>query len=186
MAEQPAAVGSNVGKPTLRNRVEEGAVADHDTEDTNAQKQRHGLKGILTTDLESKMESVTTHNAAYVAPKSPGVRIRGTRGELLEKHIAQMISEKIRADLNSPTPKTDYCSTTRKDFCVEGFVPLKPETTQVHDYKTHQAITFWSENYQQIQGVTAAQSSRAPFRKSALFSTPISERLDETDLPPDS
>lgn len=35
------------------------------------------------------------------------------------------------------------------------------------------------------QGVTAAQSLKAPFRKSALFSTPISERLDEIDLPPE-
>uniref|UniRef100_A0A3Q0STV0 Sperm associated antigen 8 n=1 Tax=Amphilophus citrinellus TaxID=61819 RepID=A0A3Q0STV0_AMPCI len=178
MAEQPAAVGSNVGKPTLRNWVEEVSAVKRP-------RQRHGLKGILTTDLESKMESVTTHNAAYVAPKSPGVRIRGMCLCLSPGQVKKE-TEKIRADLNPPTPKTDYCSTTRKDFCVEGFVPLKPETTQVHDYKTHQAITFWSENYQQIQGVTAAQSSRAPFRKSALFSTPISERLDETDLPPDS
>lgn len=36
------------------------------------------------------------------------------------------------------------------------------------------------------QGVTAVQSLKAPFRKSALFSTPISEQLDEIHLPPDS
>lgn len=36
------------------------------------------------------------------------------------------------------------------------------------------------------QGVTAIKSLKTPFRKSAFFSTPISERLDEIDLPPDN
>ncbi|CAI5666369.1 unnamed protein product [Oreochromis niloticus] len=183
MTEQTAAAGHKVGKPMSHNWVEERA----------------------------KMESVTTLKAAYVVPKSPVVRLQGIRGELLKKHTAQMIrgftnlseetprkhrcpnhfswllsSEKIRADLNPQTPKTEYCSTTQKDFCVEGFVPFKPETTRIHDYKADQAITFWSENCQRIQGVTAARSLKGPFRKSALFSTPITERLDEIDLPPDN
>ncbi|XP_042369547.1 sperm-associated antigen 8-like [Plectropomus leopardus] len=88
--------------------------------------------------------------------------------------------------MNPPTPKTDFCSTTQRDFCVEGFVPLTPETTQVHDYKSDQAITFWSENCQRVQGVTGVRNLKAPFKKSALFSTPISERLDEIELPPDN
>ncbi|XP_044031043.1 sperm associated antigen 8 isoform X2 [Siniperca chuatsi] len=137
-------------------------------------------------DQESKMETVTTLKAAYIPPRSQGVRLRGIRGELLEKHIAQMISEKVHAERNPPTPKTDFCSTTQRDFCVEGFVPLTPDKTQVHDYKTDQAVTFWSENCQLIQGVTAIQTLKAPFRKSALFSTPISERLDELELPSDN
>ncbi|XP_039856893.1 sperm associated antigen 8 isoform X2 [Simochromis diagramma] len=273
MTEQTAAVGHKVGKPMLHNWVEERAIADLHTEDPETHKHIHGHKGILTIDLESKMESVTTLKAAYVAPKSPVGRLQGIRGELLKKHTAQMIRkdlefiqpsifcclsgsrlcgqqrcpdlplappplanlgeakafpsqprdivspqhvlvlprgftnlseevhgrhkcpnhfswllsiEKIHADLNPLTPKTEYCSTTQKDFCVEGFVPHKPETTRVHDYKTDQAITFWSENCQRIQGVTAARSSKGPFRKSALFSTPITERLDEIDLPPDN
>lgn len=53
------------------------AVAHLDTEDTKVQQQRRGHRGILTTDLESAMEALTSHNAAYVAPKSPGVRLRG-------------------------------------------------------------------------------------------------------------
>lgn len=36
------------------------------------------------------------------------------------------------------------------------------------------------------QGVTAVKTQKAPFRKSALFSTPISERLDEIEVPPDN
>ncbi|XP_022059732.2 sperm associated antigen 8 [Acanthochromis polyacanthus] len=185
MSEQPASVENKVRKCLLSNWVEERATACIDTEETKMHVQRHGHKGILTVDQESKMESMTTLKAAYAAPKSPGVRLRGIRGELLEKHIAQMISEKLHAERNPPIPKTEYCSTTQTDFCVEGFVPSTPKTTQTHDYKTDQAISFWSENYQRVQGVTAAQTSRAPFRKSTKFSTPISERLDEPELPAD-
>ncbi|KAI3361955.1 hypothetical protein L3Q82_012306, partial [Scortum barcoo] len=186
------------------------AVAALDNEETRIQIQRRGHKGILTMDQGSKMETLTTIKATYTAHKSSGVRLRGIRGELLEKHIAQMISKKseyffqpcqlqrlisscfnseeLHAERNPPTSKTDFCSTMQKDFCVEGFVPLTPETTQgsVHDYKTDQAVTFWSENFQRIQGVTTIQTPKAPFRKSAQFSTPISERLDEIELPPDN
>ncbi|XP_047426118.1 sperm associated antigen 8 [Mugil cephalus] len=187
MAEQPSPVENQVGKPVEHNSAEEErATAALDKERTKTHIQRHGHKGILTIDPESKMESVTTLKADYVTPKGPGVRLRGIRSELLEKHIAQMISEKIKAERSPPPSKTDYCSTTRTDFSVKGFVPRTPETTQVHDYKTDQAITFWSENCKQIQGVTPIKTLNAPFRKSALFSTPISERLDEIELPPDN
>ncbi|XP_070845760.1 sperm-associated antigen 8 [Chaetodon trifascialis] len=185
MTEQRATVENKTGKCILHNRMEEGTAAALDTEETRAKILRHGHRGILRMDQESKMESITTHKANYLPPKSPGVRLRGIRGELLEKHITQMISERIHAEQKPTTPKAEFCSTTQKDFCVDGFVPLTPATTQVHDYKTDQAITFWTENCQRIQGVTAIRTLKAPFRKSALFSTPISERLDEIDLPPD-
>ncbi|KAK5851710.1 hypothetical protein PBY51_023243 [Eleginops maclovinus] len=187
MTEKPdTTVEKKVGKCMLHNWVEERAMEDVDAQETRTQIQKHGHKGIFTMDQESKMESVTTLRADFVPPKGPGVRLRGIRGELLEKHIAQMIREKVTAERNRPSPKTDFCSTTQKDFCAQGFVPLTPETTQVHDYKADQAITFWSENCQRIQGATAVQTVKAPFRKSALFSTPISERLDEVELPPDN
>lgn len=52
------------------------------------------------------------------------------------KHWQSLISlffhrDKVQAELNPPTPTTDFGSTTQKDFCVEGFVPLTPKTTQV-------------------------------------------------------
>uniref|UniRef100_A0A3P8TJM3 Sperm associated antigen 8 n=1 Tax=Amphiprion percula TaxID=161767 RepID=A0A3P8TJM3_AMPPE len=170
MSEQPAGEENKVGKCLLSNRVEERASAGLDAEETKIHIQRHGHKGILSMDQESKMETMTTLKAAYAAPKSPGVRLRGTC-------LCLPPAKKLHAERNPPIPKTEYCSTTQTDFCVKGFVSSTPETTQVHDYKTDQAISFWSENYQRVQGVTAAQTSQAPFRKSAKFSTPISERM---------
>uniref|UniRef100_A0A8C7ZYA2 Uncharacterized protein n=1 Tax=Oryzias sinensis TaxID=183150 RepID=A0A8C7ZYA2_9TELE len=150
----------------------------------------------------------------------------------------------MQAEMNTPTPETQFCSTTHRDFCIPGYEPSRPKAAQVclqnthaksythtsththahtvrqcsrrkdtkqqkhknpfknmhtfddglsynlntvnlsllqnHDYKTEQAITFWSENYQQVQGVTPVQNQKAPFRRSALFSTPLSERLNLT------
>ncbi|KAF3702293.1 Sperm-associated antigen 8 [Channa argus] len=186
MAAEPDTQENKVGKCLFHNWVEERAVGALDKEEMQIQTQRHGHRGILSMDQQCKMETVTTVKADYIPPKIPGVRLCGIRGELLEKHIAQMISEKIHAELNPPTPKTDFCTTTQKDFSVEGFVPHTPETTQVHDYKSDEAVTFWSENYQRIQGVTAIPTLKAIFRKSTQFSKPISERLDETELPLDN
>ncbi|TNN36684.1 Sperm-associated antigen 8 [Liparis tanakae] len=249
MAEQPSPAPGRVGRVggcMLHNWAEERAVAALDTPETRSQIRKYGHRGILTTDWESKMESVTTLKATYVTPKSPGVRLRGIRGELLEKQMSDAIRpvvpmpfieslppeeamrtphvfaarkehsiastpggrrEKIHAELNPPSPGTDFCSTTQKDFGVEGFVPFDPETTrlnplvaldnlkrviarlsrleQVHDYKSDQAVTFWSENRQRVQGVTGVQNPKASFRKSARFSTPIGERLEE-ERPPDN
>ncbi|XP_047200438.1 sperm associated antigen 8 isoform X2 [Hippoglossus stenolepis] len=169
-----------------KEKEEEENSAALDNEDNPSQIQRRGHFGIITMDQDSELETLTTVRATYVAPKSHDVRLKGIRGELMEKHLAQRISEKIRAEQNPPTPKTDFCSTSQRDFSVTGFVPLSLETTQVHDYKTDEAITFWSENQQRVEGVTAVETPTSPFRKSAFFTKPISERLDETKPPPDN
>uniref|UniRef100_A0A8C6SDK8 Uncharacterized protein n=1 Tax=Neogobius melanostomus TaxID=47308 RepID=A0A8C6SDK8_9GOBI len=57
--------------------------------------------------------------------------------------------------------------------------------SQVHDYKSENAVSFWSENHQKIQGLTPVPSASAPFRKCSDFSRPIGERLDEVDPPLD-
>ncbi|XP_024857843.1 sperm associated antigen 8 [Kryptolebias marmoratus] len=186
MAEQTNTLKSKRGKCLRRNWVEERSVAALDEDDSETRSQKHGHKGIIAMDQEAKMETVTTSKATYVSLKSPGVRLKGVRRELLEKRLAQTISEEVRAQLNPPPPGTEFCSTTQKDFCVQGFVSRRPRATKAHDYKSDQAVTFWSESWRRIQGVTPVRSAGAPFRKSALFSTPITERVDEPDPPSDS
>lgn len=51
-------------------------------------------------------------------------------------------SEKIQAERTPTTVKTDFCSTTRRDFSVEGFVPHAPETTQVSNITGMRSNTF--------------------------------------------
>ncbi|XP_061656042.1 sperm associated antigen 8 isoform X2 [Phyllopteryx taeniolatus] len=61
-------------------------------EQTREQILRYGHKGILTMNTGSQMENITTLKAAFAPPKSPGVRLRGIRSELLERRIAQIIN----------------------------------------------------------------------------------------------
>ncbi|XP_038143552.1 sperm associated antigen 8 [Cyprinodon tularosa] len=185
MEKQQAALRIQSGKCFRPNWVEEEAVAALDIDDSKRSIQTIGHEGILTTEQKCKMETLTTTKAAHSPLKSPGFRQKGIRREQLEKHITQMIREKFQAELTPPEPEVDYCSTTQRDFCVLGFVPSRPKSKHMRDYKFEQAITFWSENCQKIQGVTPIRNPNSPFKKSSLFSTPISERLDEEELPPD-
>ncbi|KAM4720317.1 sperm-associated antigen 8 [Anableps anableps] len=188
MAEQEVAVKTNTRGCLQHNWVEERAVAALGIEESRNTIRKCGNKGIITMDLNCKMETLSTSKATYVPPVGPGVRLSGAgmKRDLLEKHFCQMIQEKIQAEMSSPASEADYKSTSQRDFCVPGFVPSRPKPTQDHDYKNEQAITFWSENCQRIQRVSPIRNPNAPFRKSALFSTPITERLDEEDLPPDN
>ncbi|XP_077478022.1 sperm-associated antigen 8 isoform X1 [Stigmatopora argus] len=148
---------------------------------TRAEILRRGHRGILTMNTGAKMESMTTLKAAFVPPKSAGVRLQGLRTELLERRIGQIIRDKIHAERNPPLPQQKYASVTQRDFRVEGFVPQPSKNNRLHDYTTEQAISYWSENFQRVQGVSAVECPNTPFRKSAQFSTPIGELRDDQD-----
>nr|XP_029133607.1 sperm-associated antigen 8-like [Labrus bergylta] len=91
MTEQTATGEHKVGRCMLHNWAEERAVAALGQAENRFQIQRQGHKGILTLDQDTKMETVTTHRTDFLPPKGPGVRERGIRSELLEKHITLMI-----------------------------------------------------------------------------------------------
>uniref|UniRef100_A0A3Q4IE20 Uncharacterized protein n=1 Tax=Neolamprologus brichardi TaxID=32507 RepID=A0A3Q4IE20_NEOBR len=120
------------------------AIADLHTEDPKTHKHIHGHKGILTIDLESKMESMTTLKAAYVAPKSPVGRLQGMC-LYLSPYIISLSYKRLKIFLT---------------FYWFNFL-------QVHDYKTDQAITFWSENCQRIQ------VSQTALSHSGFFFSPL-------------
>ncbi|XP_061589185.1 sperm associated antigen 8 [Cololabis saira] len=151
MTERSVGVKSEAGEGPVSSCVEE--------------RETQGEREFFTVDQNPKMETITMSKATYVAHKSPGEKMQGTRREFLQKHFSQMMREKLNAELNQPISKTDYQSTTQRDFCMQGFVPCRPPATQ---------------------GVTATQNLNAPFGRSAKFSTPIRQRLDDPELPPDN
>ncbi|XP_077478024.1 sperm-associated antigen 8 isoform X3 [Stigmatopora argus] len=75
---------------------------------TRAEILRRGHRGILTMNTGAKMESMTTLKAAFVPPKSAGVRLQGLRTELLERRIGQIIRDKIHAERNPPLPQQNF------------------------------------------------------------------------------
>ncbi|XP_031433116.1 sperm associated antigen 8 isoform X2 [Clupea harengus] len=143
---------------------------------------KNGHRGILALDMTAKVQGISTIQSSYTPPKGPGVRQKGLRGELLEKHLYKKISEEVQTELNPGPLATEFCSTTQADFSVEGFRCVTPTPSQEYDYRTDQAITFWSENCHRAPGVTAVRNKDTPFRKNASFSTPISEQLDSPML----
>ncbi|XP_066517723.1 sperm associated antigen 8 isoform X2 [Hoplias malabaricus] len=142
---------------------------------------KNGHKGIIAVDTASKIHGVTTVKAAFTTPQDPGVRQKGLRAELLEKCLIKMISEQIHAELNPEPPAPELCSVTKATYTAEGFKSVCPAPSMDCDYKTDQAITFWSENYHKVQGMTAVRTGDTPFKKNATFSTPISERFDDPE-----
>ncbi|XP_062410692.1 sperm associated antigen 8 [Sardina pilchardus] len=173
----------SVGKCLLDNWVEERATALLVDSMPRTSIQKTGHRGILTLDMTAKMQGLSTVKSSYTPPKGPGVRVKGLRGELLEKHLFEKISAEVQAEFNPDPPATEFCSTTQTDYTVEGFRCVSPTIlSQEYDHRTDQAITLWSENYHHLQGVTAVTTKDAPFRKNASFSKPISEQLDNAML----
>ncbi|XP_076829447.1 sperm-associated antigen 8-like isoform X2 [Brachyhypopomus gauderio] len=135
---------------------------------------------FLTVDTASKVHGGSTVKSAYTTLKGPVLRQRGLRTELLQKYLIESISEQVHAELKPKPSAHNLCSVTRADYTAQGFKPTCPAMATDRYYKTDQAITFWSENCQKIQGVTPVGTRDTPFKKNASFSTPINESLDDT------
>ncbi|PIO31639.1 hypothetical protein AB205_0046700, partial [Aquarana catesbeiana] len=152
----------------LSNWVEERATAvlDRDPSSMNpighGHAERHGHRGILTTQLLDQIADSTTHQDSYRKPISDPTR--------------QTVCEALTC---AAEEVGEMESTTKRDFHVDGFVPQTPLPTKSQDYCTDQAITFWTENLRSVTGVSDVRSRDTPFKKSSAFSTPISQYLDQ-------
>ncbi|XP_062340561.1 sperm associated antigen 8 isoform X1 [Osmerus eperlanus] len=112
----------------------------------------------------------------------PSQEHRGIRGELLEKQLYKEISKQTLTEFHPQSTKTEFCSTTQKDFHMEGFRSHLPKPTGEHDYKRDQAISFWNENHSRVQGVTPVRTRDSPFKKNSSFSTPTIHQLHPPGL----
>ncbi|XP_016336112.1 sperm-associated antigen 8-like [Sinocyclocheilus anshuiensis] len=167
------------GRCLLGNWVEERATALLDRTGPRSRVHKYGHTGILTMDVAAKVQGLSTFKAAFNSPKSLGVLQKGRRAELLENDLIKIISDQIHAEMNTEPPAPELCSVTKADYKVEGFKSVRAPMAMDHDYTTEQAITFWSDNYQKIQGVTTVKTKDHPFKINATFSTPIGEQLDQ-------
>ncbi|XP_076866883.1 sperm-associated antigen 8 [Brachyhypopomus gauderio] len=147
------------GKCLLDNWVEEGATALLDNTERRLHIHKNGHRVFLTVDTTSKVHGGSTVKSAYTTPKGPVLRQRGKHDQDYGLSCCRSISSRY-AELMPKSSAHNLCSD--------------------HYYKTDQAITFWSENCQKIQGVTPVGTRDTPFKKNASFSTPINETLDDT------
>lgn len=170
----------------LSNWVEERATAvlDRDPSSMNpighGHAERHGHRGILTTQLLDQIADSTTHQDSYRKPISDPTRQTGRREEMIRRFLYQQFSQEVCEALTCAAEEVgEMESTTKRDFHVDGFVPQTPLPTKSQDYCTDQAITFWTENLRSVTGVSDVRSRDTPFKKSSAFSTPISQYLDQ-------
>ncbi|XP_043934917.1 sperm-associated antigen 8 isoform X2 [Protopterus annectens] len=166
--------------------VNQRATADLDsgTQDVEEAKlYQHGHKGLLSIATENKLDGLTITKISFQHPHRAGAQVRGKREECLEQYLYQKISKDVFNELTQPPPpaKVELMSTTRQDYKVEGFKSVPPQPTMKHDYKTEQAITFWSENIQKVTGVTNIRTRDTPFKKNSSFSTPIYESMGDPE-----
>uniref|UniRef100_A0A8C4U4C6 Sperm-associated antigen 8 n=1 Tax=Falco tinnunculus TaxID=100819 RepID=A0A8C4U4C6_FALTI len=124
----------------------------------------HGHHGLLVHQSSRSTDS-TTMKDTYRPPHR--ARLLG-RGEA-EKEMLQEICP--------PRMPMESVSTTHRDYCARGcqFTPLP--TTQPHNYYTEQPCSFWLEQAHSLPGVTSIRSRDSPFRRNAVFSTPITKDL---------
>ncbi|KAI1905300.1 hypothetical protein AGOR_G00014680 [Albula goreensis] len=170
---------TSIGRCLKDNWVEERATAFLDTDESRPYINRYGHRGIISMNIVSKGEDTTSTKEAFTPPVAPGVRLRGLREELLEKALYKAVSEQVEEEFNPAPPPAEFFSTTREDFKVPGFQSIPPTPSKNHDYKTEQAISYWSENYQSVQRVSAVRTRDTPFKKNATFSTPLGQCLDD-------
>ncbi|XP_072428117.1 sperm-associated antigen 8 isoform X1 [Chiloscyllium punctatum] len=154
---------------------------DHDEEKavSNAIAFKDGHKGLLTTDYLSNLSNLTVYKESYPPPMKPP-RETGIRKQLIEKYMYHKISKEIfdAHEAALALQPMESLTVTGRDFKVEGFKSVPRPPTMIHNYKTEQPITIWTDHATQIHGVTPIKNPHTPFRKNTSFTKPITETLD--------
>ncbi|XP_063312746.1 sperm-associated antigen 8 [Pelobates fuscus] len=182
MADEKAA---SLSPCLLHNWVEERATASLDSSPPGAKLSdghvfRHGHRGIISTLLEAHIADSTTNKDSYRAPSTHHMRLMGPREEMLQKYLFQKFSQGVLEAINVPSEDLNIKeSTTKRDYKVDGFTSRPPASNKSHDYRTEQAVTFWTEKLHRIPGVSDIKMRDTPFKKTSMFSTPITQYLDQ-------
>lgn len=174
-------VNNSKGKILLENWVEERAVADLDPTNlgdatSSAQVFKDGHRGLLSVDVDTPLEGITTYRHSYKPPHGPGVASKGRREQLLEQALYEQVGQEVDKEFNPPPEQPDYQSVKTLSYDIPGFESTKPVPTMDHDYRTEQPVSYWTEHCTCSHGVTAHPPTfDSAFRKNASFSTPLSE-----------
>ncbi|NWX92670.1 SPAG8 protein, partial [Nothoprocta pentlandii] len=166
---------------------------------------RHGHRGLLAGQPPSRTAHGTTTQDTYGEPRrsarpargeaalpagTPGVRSgpgadgarvpAGQREAMLELMLFHKYRQEVLEETCPPPAPMESLSTTHRDYRAEGFQPAPLPPTQPHDCYAEQPRSYWLEQARSVPGVTSICSSTdTPFRRSAAFSTPVTERLGQ-------
>ncbi|NXA32428.1 SPAG8 protein, partial [Eudromia elegans] len=135
---------------------------------------RHGHRGLLGCQLPSRPPDSTTTRDAFGPPRRRACPARGQRGRPAPPRHSSPCRREVLEESCPPPAPMESRSTTRRDYGAGGFQPAPLTPTQRHDCYTEQPRSYWLEQARSVPGITGAG---IPFRRSAAFSTPVTERL---------
>lgn len=197
------------GKTFLDNWVEERAVEEINLckPGINMSANKLGHKGILTLDVDAKVEHSTTSLVSYQG-RCGSKETQGRRLNNLKKELYREAESVMETKKKSDGVKPEYKSTTANDFpdISDAFSTVSRRSRAMQfdadvrantfggakrseepaEISTSAAdllgdgITFWSENYRRSGPLTHGQTAgteKAPFKKNTHFSKAIEERL---------
>lgn len=140
---------------------------------------QYGHPGILTLNEKEDLSKITDFIDSFQHPKVNYVRQVGLRRELKERQLAEKIQRQMFNKMAEGPEKPNYKTTAMEAFNIEDFESKTPKPTQTHDYRSDQPLTYWSENYKKIHGVSMVTARDTVFRRNDHFSKPISEYWGE-------
>ncbi|XP_038646695.1 sperm associated antigen 8 [Scyliorhinus canicula] len=164
----------------LEQRVSSPFDQDEEKATSHALAFKNGHKGLLSTDYLSNMSDITTYKDSYPTPMPPPQPERGIKKQLIEKYMYHKISKELfdAHEAALAFQPMEPLSVTGRDFKMEGFKSVPRPPTMIHNYKTEQPITIWSDHATEVHGVTTIKTGDTPFRKNTSFSKPIMETFD--------
>jgi hypothetical protein len=177
----------------LENWVEERAVKELDAEKAKKKPNvtntalllKDGHDGLLTTASCSYTDDLTTHLDSYRIRPGPGVRLRGSRAEVLEAMLIEKAKKELEEEELERQKQEELRSVTSKDFGIDDFVPQKPAPTATHFYVSEQPVTVWTELRDRVHGVSQTKPTfDSPFRRNTAFTKPIGECWDPETVKP--
>lgn len=186
-------IANSDSKCLLENWVEERAVSHIDQDvlklrkDTTSMAQvlKHGHRGLLTTQFGAKTKDLTSHLDAYRPLTGPGIRVKGSRTEMMERMLLEKVLREIDQEQNPPEEPVDFKSVTHEHYNLDDFSAMQPAPSSAHDYRVEQPVTFWSEHRDKAHGVSQTKPTfDSAFRKNSAFSRPIHENWEPEKAKP--
>jgi hypothetical protein len=187
-------ISNSKAKCLIENWFEERAVADIDNEKakqkphvkTEAELLKDGHDGLITTVGCSHTRDLTTHLDSFRPFTDPGIRLKGSRAELMERMLYERALKELEEEQREKELAAEEVrSVTNKDFGIDDFVPMQPAPTSHHDYVSEQPVTIWTEIRDRAHGVSQVKKTfDTPFCRNTAFTRPISESWDPVHVQP--
>ena len=185
-------LSNSASKTLMENWVEERGVDETLGRDERpmAHRFRDGNQGLLTinTARQGREHTVgedgTTTSREFKHEVTAPPRAIGTRREQLARQVREYVVANMEAEEEESIPEMESSSIMKSDF-TSSYVPKDDsDLTQRHEVYGEQRASFWQAELASgrgVSGISAVTSNTSPFKKNAMFTTPVELATDGID-----